>query len=374
MKIIICSFALLLVLFACKDKTSTDTCPVAVVGKQLFSPEEVLLSDIASDMKIIPLETNDSCLIGRGLEFQIRDEGILFRDVRLLLFDAKGQFVRTLFNIGPGPDEVDGFLDYSIRDSLIYITTLSYQCRVYNFRGELKDQYKIPIFTNGLAALGNGKFISAMYGWGNGDISGRVVFFDKERVIKTLRKPYSIDGVIPDSYPMGKEAKFISFEGDTYMKETLCDTIYKIDVDNDTIRPVLAYDFGKWKSNPSNRYNVPVQELFMKIPYTIFLGLSKQSIYLTTMAADMDKRESIDAVCIYDRINNTARTVRFVYSKEDVAKIKSVLNNGFDAERYKYFVPTSLSADGEYLCALIQQTNDNNPAIIAVRLKKVDYE
>ena len=81
MRIIICAFALLATLFACGDKTSSDRCPVAVVGNQLFSPEEVWLSDVASDMKIIPLETNDSCLIGRGLEFQIRDEGILFRDV-----------------------------------------------------------------------------------------------------------------------------------------------------------------------------------------------------------------------------------------------------------------------------------------------------
>lgn len=369
MRIIISAFALLATLFACEDKISSDRCPVAIVGNQLFSPEEVWLSDVASDMKIIPLETNDSCLIGRGLEFQIRNEGILFRDVRLLLFDAKGQFVKTLFNIGPGPDEVDGFLDYSIRDSLIYITTLSYQCRVYNFRGELKDQYKIPVFTNGFATLGDGKFISAMYGWGEGEISGRVEFFDKERVIKILNKPYSTEGSIPDSYPMGKEAKFTSFEGETYMKETLCDTIYKIDVDNDTIQPVLAYDFGKWKSDPTKRYNVPVQELFMKIPYTIFLGLSKQSIYLTTMSADITKQESIEALCIYDRMNNTARTVRFAYSKEDVAKIKSVLKGGFDVEKYKYFVPTSLSADGEYICALIQQTNDNNPAIIAVRLK-----
>ena len=69
-------------------------------------------------------------------------------------------------------------------------------------------------------------------------------------------------------------------------------------------------------------------------------------------------------------MNNTARTVRLAYSKEDVAKIKSVLKDGFDVEKYKYFVPTSLSADGEYICALIQQTNDNNPAIIAVRLKQ----
>lgn len=47
-----------------------------------------------------------------------------------------------------------------------------------------------------------------------------------------------------------------------------------------------------------------------------------------------------------------------------------MLKDGFDVEKYKYFVPTSLSADGEYICALIQQTNDNNPAIIAVRLKQ----
>lgn len=369
MKTVIYIFILLTLLLACGDNADKNACPVATVDNKLFSPEDIFVSDIATDMKIIPLETNDSCLIGRGLEFQIREEGLLFRDTRLLLFDVEGNFVRTLFNIGPGPDEVDGFLDYFVRDSLIYITTLSYKCRVYNFKGELKEQYKIPVFTNGFATVGHDKLVTAMYGWGNGNKRGRLEFFNRENVIKTLDKPYSTEGSMPDSYPMGKEAKFLSFAGETYMKETLCDTIYKIDAANDTIQPFLAYDFGKWKSDPTKRYDVPVQEIFMKIPYTIFLGLSEHYAYLTTMAADMNKQESIDALCLFDRINNSTRMLRLVYSKEDIAKIKLVLKDGFDEEKHKYFVPTSLSADGEYLCALIQQANDNNPAIIAIRLK-----
>lgn len=153
------------------------------------------------------------------------------------------------------------------------------------------------------------------------------------------------------------------------MKELLCDTIYVVDAERDTILPFLAYDFGSYKTRPEYRYNYSPEELFIKIPYTQFLGVSDEYVYLVVMMADIHKKESIDMLCIYNRKSKSSRLVRLSYSEKDIQVIKSKIGNNFDEKVSRYFVPVSLSQDGKYLCTLLPQITDENPAIVAIRLK-----
>lgn len=361
---------ILLIISGCVSKSEQADYPVLYIEYLLANPEELFVSDVAADMKIIQLETNDSSLIGRGLFFDLRNDGILFHDAGLKKFNVDGGFEGNVFRRGQGPGEVPGMMDYFLKDSLIYLTTLSKVCQIYTFNGGLKEQFSVPVHTNnGLGVLDDNKFVTAMLGWGEQDKKGRLLFFNKDSIIKILYKPYSIDGLYPESYMMGKEANFISYNDTVYMKEILNDTIYSIDACNDTILPYLVYDFGKYKSKPEYRYNIPLEELYLKIPYTMFLGISEKYVYLTTMFVDMQKKESVDALCIYNKESQKCRILRLAYSDKDIAKIKSILNDNFDETKSKYFVPISLSESGDYLCALLPQITEINPAIILIKLK-----
>lgn len=361
---------LLIIAGGCVSKPAQTDYPVIDVEDLLANPEEVFVSDVAADMKIIQLETSDSCLIARGLFFDLRDDGIVFHDGGLKKFNVDGSFEGNVFRRGQGPGEIPGMMDYFLKDSLIYLTTLSKVCQIYTYHGGLKEEFPIPVHTNnGFAALDDNKFVTAMLGWGENDKKGRLQFFDKAGVRKTLYKPYSIEGPFPESYMMGKEADFISYNDTVYMKEILNDTIFSIDASRDTIKPYLVYDFGKYKSKPEYRYNIALEELYLKVPYTIFLGMSEKYVYLTTMFANIQKQESIDALCIYNKETQKSRIVRLAYSEKDIATLKSTLGDNFDETKSPYFVPISLSEHGDYLCALLPQITERNQAIVLVKLK-----
>jgi hypothetical protein len=78
-------------------------------------PPEVVsmnLSDIFTDFSIIPLETNDNCLIGYyNKKVKITDENIFFgfhgedKPAVLYMFDKEGNFINKIGSGGRGPGE-----------------------------------------------------------------------------------------------------------------------------------------------------------------------------------------------------------------------------------------------------------------------------
>lgn len=64
------------------------------------------LSDFASDFVLVPLETKEECLLGRGT-YYLTEKYILVQKFRhgILQFDRNGKFIRTLAKQGNGPTE-----------------------------------------------------------------------------------------------------------------------------------------------------------------------------------------------------------------------------------------------------------------------------
>ena len=206
-------FILIFLLGLSCNQNRESEIPVVHISDRLFAPEELYVSDVASEMKIIQLETNDSCLVGKGRNFEWTKQGIVLDDTGLKKFDTTGRFLGDVFRFGHGPGELAAKNDYYVKDSLIFLTGLSKDLYIYTFEGSLVERFQIPVFThNGFAALGGGKFITGTLEWGNGSKAGRLQFFDRSDVKKTLYKPYSTEGKYPESYPMGDEIKFFSYK------------------------------------------------------------------------------------------------------------------------------------------------------------------
>ena len=84
-------------------------------------------SNVYKSVKIIPLQTNESCLIGEIDKIQVVDHQILIMDGRiansLYVFDREGRFIRKIGGVGQGPGEYISIDDFAIdrENKTVYI-------------------------------------------------------------------------------------------------------------------------------------------------------------------------------------------------------------------------------------------------------------
>jgi hypothetical protein len=109
-----------------------------------------LSNDIESEFDIIPLETNDNCLIGRVSKI-ISENNLYYvldkLSKRIYIFNNKGKFVAVLNRCGVGPNEyvnIDNFIVIS-KDIWIYDNTSS-RIICYDERLNAKDVIKLNNF------------------------------------------------------------------------------------------------------------------------------------------------------------------------------------------------------------------------------------
>ena len=96
------------------------------LDKGLKNKKELVLSQIATDIQYIPLETKKECLITSVSQiFTFRDRIIVFDDRQrnIYLFDNKGKFIRKIGKKGVGPGEYnEAFrVSFNEKDSTILV-------------------------------------------------------------------------------------------------------------------------------------------------------------------------------------------------------------------------------------------------------------
>ena len=116
-------------------------------------------SGMYKSVKIIPLETNKTCLIGIINKIVVNDPYIFVLDSEiahsLYAFDMEGRFIRKFGNIGQGPGEYNRIFDFTIdrNNKIVFILDCNY--------GKI-NKYNIE----------NGKFIQSIpyrhIDWGRG--------------------------------------------------------------------------------------------------------------------------------------------------------------------------------------------------------------
>lgn len=100
-------------------------------------------SELVSDIKYIPLETSEECLIGH-IDNIFYDSGSYFihdkRNNKLLRFNDKGEFLNPIGSIGKGPEELLSILDIALNKKEKFISILDYKRRKiskYTYSGKL---------------------------------------------------------------------------------------------------------------------------------------------------------------------------------------------------------------------------------------------
>ncbi|MDE5820925.1 MAG: 6-bladed beta-propeller [Paramuribaculum sp.] len=101
---------------------TTNKQDVVIGGSQIHYMDECKLSDIISQIQFIPLETNDSVLVGNISKIKQRNGNLyILADGRLLKFAHDGKFERNMVGIGGGPLEASAVADYDVYKDKLYV-------------------------------------------------------------------------------------------------------------------------------------------------------------------------------------------------------------------------------------------------------------
>ena len=143
---------------------SSDKSDLLVIPVDVYQNEPRPLSEISEDIKVIELETTDDCLIGGSGgggagRVLVSDDYILFldailSDIKILLFDSSGKFLRRIAKKGQGPGEYAVIYDVAadFLNNRIYISTGKLMC--YDFEGNFINEVK-PFHLNYLNFTNN---------------------------------------------------------------------------------------------------------------------------------------------------------------------------------------------------------------------------
>lgn len=242
-----------LFLFAgCGSNTSSEEGgPIRIDA--FFEKEMTLrLSDFASSVEPIPLETNDNALIGtvtsiifRGGKYYVGSASM--QTDRVFVFDKTGKYLYKLDKRGGGPDEYTELQDLAVSDDgkLFCATDAGPKLLVYDLEQDTcLLSKKIGVFVSGLALYQNRiitynrwqlKSYGKDFAIAEFDLAGHQLdaYYEPDELSKIKKQFF---GSMKPFEPVGDQL---------YFKPSMCDTIYEIK-DKELV-PAYYFDFGKKK-------------------------------------------------------------------------------------------------------------------------------
>ena len=197
------------------------------------------LSEIASEIKYVKLETNDSCFISDVVKV-VTDGAYIFisshfKDyTRLLMFSESGKFKRNIGICGRGPGEYSDVMDFSINPSeqIIYILDPLGKILLYNYTGRYLITIKLDARPSNILFHNNKIWLFSAwpdYYLNNGyciqvieaNNHGKKTYLLNRKRIKITRNPNSY--IYPNFHYSVNSGNSISFFEERF------DTLYYID-------------------------------------------------------------------------------------------------------------------------------------------------
>lgn len=236
-----------------QSKTRKENIPVINCESILNSKKIVRLSEIASDVKYIRLETNPSSFINNhfSIKFLFVDSLIFVQNVNhVLKFSQDGKFIKKMGNPGRGPGEISRVSSMSvISDKKQLVIHCWNKLMYFSFNGELVKSINIP-FHQEVNVLNDSRYVSYDPGTNGSEKYNFILANNKGDTISkvknysTWKKTYS--GTVMVSGP-SNEASFYLNNNSCYFKSKYNDTVYHVNVKKDQIEPAYVLDFGRYK-------------------------------------------------------------------------------------------------------------------------------
>lgn len=237
-----------------------QTSPVKIPFEAgLNTEKELLLSHIAAEVKIIPLETNENCLLSKvkaGAIQMIGHDIYIPCEMGLLQFSDNGKFVRSISQKGQGPGEYSTVRHIAFDRDQKQIHLLSNgNVLVFTTDGKYLRECKFPMVWQ-FEMLENHLYASFIYN-GNGKKPNRIILSDeKGQQVNTFPQydqftvPSGMTFYNTDFY----DRYLYQFKESTCLKEFYNDTIFTIT--KEKLIPRYILDMGKYGLPKKYRFEV----------------------------------------------------------------------------------------------------------------------
>ena len=113
---------IVLLLCSCSDVDNLGVYEVKVPAET--NQKEVLLSAFVENIRIVPLDMDDECLISQIDKVKIFKDEIYILDKTnnaIYIYGMDGKHLRTLFKVGNGPGEYLQLMDFDIYDNQLFV-------------------------------------------------------------------------------------------------------------------------------------------------------------------------------------------------------------------------------------------------------------
>lgn len=243
-----------------QETSSETTFPITLPFEAGIKTEQpVTLSQIAREVKFVPLETTDQCLLPAILKNSITLCGhdlYIPTQKQVYQFTDEGKFVRTVARMGQGPGEYNAIRFISADDVSKQVFLMDHgKLMAYSNNGEFINERKIP-FAWQFSVLNDSTFASYIYN-NTGDKHFKLLITNSKEDTLAVFPQYD-QFTIPSGlnfYLWGKCDKYLyRFQNQVCLKEYYNDTVFT--VQPDTLLPRYILQLGKYKLPKDKRFEV----------------------------------------------------------------------------------------------------------------------
>ena len=376
MKRLIKYTTVLLLMLCCCNPVSKKPDNIKVITVDIDNFDDVSIFDIFEKVEVVPLETDESCLI-RNINKFIYYNNIFyifdFQERKILAFDHNGKFKFEIDDRGQGPQEYLYLADFDInkeKNTLSLLDAMKAEINEYSLDGNFLNKHKIPQLVN--SAYKSIKHITddTIAFW-TYDYSNRLKFYSKEKN-KIFKECFPTDDSFFDNF--SGEA----FAYDYYIRINIDNNVYEILPEGD-VTVAYTWDLGKLnydhnKIKKPNYSNDPEEfEKFKEKLYAsevanyIFTSLGGNSRYIYSNVLRKNKNIKI----LHNKVTN--KTVAFKETTEGADFWPKYWTDslviGFFIDSPHRFVPDNV-LDEENIRIRNQFREDDNPVLVKYYLKK----
>lgn len=229
----------MILFYSCSEPDEKKDYPVLKVSLESTA---VSLDSVFSHLELIPLETNDSCLLIGIDKLICFEERFYVLDVQrpaLYIFSKSGNFIQQISRKGNGPGEYNMIYDFYIDENERKIGLLSPYgyLLIYNLNGVFLEKRGLPVKPNYYSVSDMDAKSIAL--WSCVDKSEKGITVLEKDSFSIMNAFWNNDRI----FDMGNMKPFYRYRGELYFTTAYQNIVYKLK--QDSITPAYQWDFGK---------------------------------------------------------------------------------------------------------------------------------
>ena len=280
---------------SCENEDNVKEMRFISVANEFGTYNILNLSDYVTDIKYIPLETNDSVILAEIKTLVYENGKIMIIDrgsFNCWVFDNEGKLYCKIDDRGQGPNEYIGISDMFVYENLIYLRASPHMLLIYDLNGKFIRKINSPknmsegLMIRNFQPLKSNIFFMDMATYElvyNPKAALIEVEGDSSKIVKEFIDPIKVEKDI-QAYLVSEVAIPYHYKGNVRLYRRLnCDTIYMIGEDFE-MKEAFIFNFGKYKptmdflipsKNRRDRYNSPITvDIILESPQYLFINFN----------------------------------------------------------------------------------------------------